>query len=68
MNDSGQSYLFSGNASFMEALYEAYLEDRESVSQKWQDYFDQVNSAEPDTPPDVPHAPIQRTIKRAVSQ
>ena len=52
----------------MEALYEAYLEDRESVSQKWQDYFDQVNSAEPDTPPDVPHAPIQRIIKQAVNQ
>jgi 2-oxoglutarate dehydrogenase E1 component len=68
MNDSGQSYLFSGNASFMEALYEAYLEDRESVSQKWQDYFDQVNSAEPDTPPDVPHAPIQRIVKQAVSR
>ncbi|HEX2243931.1 MAG TPA: thiamine pyrophosphate-dependent enzyme, partial [Gammaproteobacteria bacterium] len=60
-----QSYLFSGNASFIEGLYEAYLENRESVSQKWRDYFDQVTDTEPGTPPDIPHAPIQRTIKQA---
>lgn len=65
MNDSGQSYLFSGNASFIEGLYEAYLENRESVSQKWRDYFDQVTDTEPGAPPDIPHAPIQRTIKQA---
>jgi 2-oxoglutarate dehydrogenase E1 component len=65
MNDSGQSYLFSGNASFIEGLYEAYLENRESVSQKWRDYFDQVTDTEPGAPPDIPHAPIQSTIKQA---
>jgi 2-oxoglutarate dehydrogenase E1 component len=66
MNDSGHSHLFSGNASFIEGLYEAYLEDRSSVGQKWQDYFDRITASEPGAPPDVPHAPIHRQFKEAV--
>jgi 2-oxoglutarate dehydrogenase E1 component len=65
MNDSGHSYLFSGNASFIEGLYEAYLEDRTSVSHKWQRYFDSIKQAEPDAPPDIPHAPVHRAFKHA---
>lgn len=66
MNKPEQSYLFSGNASFIEGLYEAYLEDRESVSQRWQEYFDQVIAVDGhEAPRDVPHTPIRREFKQA---
>ena len=31
----GTSYLFGGNAPFIEELYETYLEDPESVAPEW---------------------------------
>lgn len=36
------SGLYSGNAAFIEGLYESYLEDRNAVSPEWQDYFDRL--------------------------
>jgi len=36
------SGLYSGNAAFIEGLYETYLEDRNAVSAEWQDYFDRL--------------------------
>ena len=37
-----QSYLFGGNAPFIEELYEQYLVDPQSVSAEWRDYFDKL--------------------------
>jgi len=34
------SCLFSGNAPFLEALYESYLENPASVTEEWRAYFD----------------------------
>jgi 2-oxoglutarate dehydrogenase E1 component len=52
----GSSYLFGGNAPFIEALYEAYLENPESVSAEWRGYFDQMQKLPGAR--DVAHAPV----------
>src|SRR5690554_4124903 len=36
------SYLFGGNAPYVEELYEAYLDNPSSVSEHWREYFDQL--------------------------
>jgi len=55
------SYLFGGNAPYVEELYEAYLDNPASVSDHWRDYFDQmqlVPAADGSAAHDVAHAPI----------
>ncbi len=56
------SYLFGGNAPFIEELYENYLENPESVPDRWREYFDRMQLL-PDAGgaqgiKDVPHAPV----------
>jgi 2-oxoglutarate dehydrogenase E1 component len=56
------SYLFGGNAPYVEELYERYLDNPGSVPDKWRAYFDQMQlvpaaDGSPATP-DVAHAPI----------
>ena len=34
------SYLFGGNAPYVEERYEAYLDNPGSVPDNWRDYFD----------------------------
>ncbi len=56
------SYLFGGNAPYVEELYEKYLDNPGSVPDKWRAYFDQMQlvpaaDGSPSTP-DVAHAPI----------
>src|SRR5690606_38209865 len=36
------SHLFGGNAPYVEELYEQYLDNPASVSEKWRAYFDQM--------------------------
>ena len=56
------SYLFGGNAPYVEELYESYLQDPTSVASGWRTYFDQmqlVPAADGSaTSRDVPHAPV----------
>jgi len=55
------SYLFGGNAPYVEELYEAYLDNPGSVDSHWRDYFDRlqlVPAADGSTAPDIAHAPI----------
>ncbi len=49
------SYLFSGNGSYLEALYEQYLHDPNQLSREWQTYFNQLV----DKQRDVSHADIR---------
>ena len=56
------SYLFGGNAPYVEDLYERYLDNPGSVPEKWRAYFDQMQlvpaaDGSPDSR-DVAHAPI----------
>jgi 2-oxoglutarate dehydrogenase E1 component len=55
------SYLFGGNAPYVEEMYEAYLDNPGSVSDNWRAYFDalqNVPAADGSTARDVPHAPV----------
>ena len=49
------SYLFSGNGAYLEALYEQYLHDPSQLSAEWQTYFGQLGDKEKD----VSHADIR---------
>jgi len=56
------SYLFGGNAPYVEELYERYLDNPGSVPEKWRAYFDQMQlvpaaDGSPDSR-DIAHAPI----------
>ena len=56
------SYLFGGNAPFIEELYEQYLADANSVPAEWRDYFDKLAQAPGAAERDVPHMPIQESF------
>ncbi len=56
------SYLFGGNSPYVEDLYERYLDNPASVSEKWRAYFDRLQlvpaaDGKPSTH-DIAHAPI----------
>lgn len=40
------SYLFGSNSSFIEELYELYLDDANSIDEKWRKYFDSLQENE----------------------
>ncbi|MCH2222009.1 MAG: 2-oxoglutarate dehydrogenase E1 component, partial [Dechloromonas sp.] len=55
------SYLFGGNAPYVEELYEAYLDNPGSVPDNWRSYFDalqNVPAVDGSQSRDVPHAPV----------
>ncbi|PPE68361.1 2-oxoglutarate dehydrogenase E1 component [Schlegelella thermodepolymerans] len=55
------SYLFGGNAPYVEELYEAYLDNPGSVPENWRAYFDalqHVPAVDGSEARDVPHAPV----------
>src|SRR3954454_5428350 len=55
------SYLFGGNAPYVEELYEAYLDNPGSVPDKWRAYFDalqNVPATDGSTARDIAHAPV----------
>jgi 2-oxoglutarate dehydrogenase E1 component len=55
------SYLFGGNAPYVEELYESYLSNPGSVPDHWRDYFDalqHVPALDGSNARDVPHAPV----------
>ncbi|KAG0162072.1 hypothetical protein DFQ30_004005, partial [Apophysomyces sp. BC1015] len=55
------SYLFGGNAPYVEELYEAYLDNPASVPETWRSYFDalrNVPASDGSNANDVAHAPI----------
>jgi 2-oxoglutarate dehydrogenase E1 component len=66
------SYLFGGNAPYVEELYESYLNNPGSVPEQWRSYFDTMQmvpaaDGNPQTR-DVAHAPIvQSFAERAKS-
>ena len=55
------SYLFGGNAPYVEELYEAYLDNPGSVPDNWRSYFDalqNVPAVDGTDNRDVAHAPV----------
>ena len=55
------SYLFGGNAPYVEEMYEAYLDNPGSVPDNWRSYFDalqNVPATDGSEARDVAHAPV----------
>ncbi|MEJ5988741.1 2-oxoglutarate dehydrogenase E1 component [Ramlibacter sp. PS3R-8] len=58
---NGNSYLFGGNAPYVEEMYENYLANPGSVPDNWRDYFDalqHVAAVDGSNAKDVPHLPV----------
>jgi len=52
--------LFGGNASFVEALYESFLADPDSVPAEWREYFTRLRAGAQD---ETPHGPVIAQLK-----
>ena len=58
---NGNTYLFGGNAPYVEEMYENYLANPGSVLDTWREYFDalqHVPAADGSDAKDVPHLPV----------
>ena len=67
----GNSYLFGGNAPYVEEMYEKYLENPGSVPDNWRDYFDalqHVPAADGSDARDVPHQPVINAFAELAKQ
>src|SRR5207302_8175381 len=60
------SYLFGGNAAFIEELYEKYLVNPQSVPEAWREYFDRLQVLHGNTVKDIARAPVEQSfVQRA---
>src|ERR671922_2126556 len=60
------SYLFGGNAPFIEDLYERYLANPQAVAEEWREYFDRLQVLPGSTVKDIARAPVEESfVQRA---
>src|SRR3569623_1166701 len=67
----GNSYLFGGNAPYVEEMYESYLADPTSVPEPWRQYFDalqNVPAVDVSNSKDVPHLPVVNAFAERAKQ
>ncbi len=67
----GNTYLFGGNAPYVEEMYENYLADPTSVDDNWRDYFDElqhVPATDGSNAKDVPHLPVINAFSERAKQ
>ncbi|MDP3343012.1 MAG: 2-oxoglutarate dehydrogenase E1 component [Hydrogenophaga sp.] len=65
------SYLFGGNAPYVEEMYENYLENPGSVPDNWRGYFDalqHVPAGDGSDTRDVPHQPVINAFAERAKQ
>jgi len=65
------SYLFAGNAPYVEELYEEYLNNPGSVPDNWRDYFNSmqhVPAVDGTSRPDVAHSPVIASLYERAKQ
>ena len=62
------SYLFGSNAPYIEELYEAYLNDPQSVDSVWQHYFNDLVTQPGNVERDIAHYPIQESFAKLAKQ
>src|SRR5207237_8915384 len=55
------SYLFGGNAPFIEDLYEKYLSNPQSVDEEWREYFERMQVLPGSTVKDIARAPVEQS-------
>ena len=67
----GNSYLFGGNAPYVEEMYENYLANPGSVPDTWREYFDalqHVPAVDGSSAKDVPHLPVVNAFAERAKQ
>ena len=67
----GNSYLFGGNAPYVEEMYENYLANPTSVPDNWREYFDalqNVPAVDGSNAKDVPHLPVVNAFAERAKQ
>ncbi|MBV8618153.1 MAG: 2-oxoglutarate dehydrogenase E1 component [Curvibacter sp.] len=67
----GNTYLFGGNAPYVEEMYENYLANPGSVPDTWRDYFDalqHVPAVDGSNTRDVPHQPVINAFAELAKQ
>ena len=65
------TYLFGGNAPYVEEMYENYLENPGSVPDSWREYFDalqHVPAVDGSNARDVPHQPVINAFAERAKQ
>jgi len=68
---SGNTYLFGGNAPYVEEMYENYLSNPGSVLDSWREYFDalqHVPAVDGTEAKDVPHLPVVNAFAERAKQ
>ena len=68
---AGNTYLFGGNAPYVEELYENYLSNPASVPETWREYFDalqHVPALDGSQAKDVPHLPVINAFAERAKQ
>ena len=58
------SHLAGTNVAYIEDLYESFLDDPNSVSVEWRDYFDKLPRLEGSVQADVPHSSVRQHFER----
>ena len=67
----GNTYLFGGNAPYVEEMYENYLANPGSVTDSWREYFDalqNVPATDGSNAKDVPHLPVVNAFAERAKQ
>ncbi|MDO9405411.1 MAG: 2-oxoglutarate dehydrogenase E1 component [Polaromonas sp.] len=67
----GNTYLFGGNAPYVEEMYENYLANPGSVTDTWREYFDalqHVPATDGSNAKDVPHLPVVNAFAERAKQ
>ncbi|MCG2593709.1 2-oxoglutarate dehydrogenase E1 component [Ramlibacter sp. XY19] len=68
---NSNSYLFGGNAPYVEEMYENYLANPGSVPDNWREYFDalqNVPAVDGSNAKDVPHLPVVNAFAERAKQ
>ena len=68
---SDNTYLFGGNAPYVEEMYENYLANPGSVPDNWREYFDalqHVPAVDGSQAKDVPHLPVINAFAERAKQ
>ncbi|TXR53439.1 2-oxoglutarate dehydrogenase E1 component [Reinekea thalattae] len=53
------SHLSGGNQTYLDEMYEAYLQDPNSVPEQWRTIFDKLPSVSEEVTTDTPHKPVR---------
>jgi 2-oxoglutarate dehydrogenase E1 component len=67
----GNTYLFGGNAPYVEEMYENYLANPGSVPDNWREYFDalqHVPAVDGSQTKDIPHLPVINAFAERAKQ